>query len=338
MNRTSRKLLLLPLIALLAPISFATNTNSTERTSEQWLEDMNTALRELNYKGTISHFDGSDLSTLHFSHVSVDGVEYERMCHLNGPRRELLRSGSKLFLYVEEHEQQQLTDLMEEWPKLTVPILFSKRFNSLEEVYVTSMRGENRVAERDAVVIEVSPKRPDRYGFRLWIDKDTSLLLRAEMRDDSDTLLEAVVFTSIEIDTLTPAEFMNQVDVSKGTVIELPMDENGTGAVASADNRWAREWVPQGFAVYKAENASGSKGNIPDGSNIHYSDGIVTFSLFIEKTDPSGMGDIETFDGPTTVVSRRTTDKTGIPYRVTVVGELPKHTAWRIARGVKPVR
>ena len=339
MNPRLYKLFLISLIVLTATISPASDTEPTERSADSWLEDMNVALRELNYEGAIGYFDGSDLTSLHFSHVFVDGVEYERMCHLNGTRRELVRAGSRVLLYVDEDETRKLAELMEEWPKLAVSLLFSKRFSSLDDVYFSSLTGEERVAERDAVIIDVIPKRPDRYGFRLWIDKETSLLLRAEMRDESDELLEAVVFTSIEIDSLSPSEFMAQVEVNSGIVFELPLNENGKETIA--DSRWSREWVPQGFAVYKESASPATEGRDQNGqqvSNIHYSDGMVTFSLFIEKTNATGMGDIETSDGPTTVVSRRTQDHTGNPYRVTVVGELPKHTAWRIARGVKPVR
>ena len=339
MNTRPSTLLTTSLIVLTATISQISNTNPIERSADLWLEDMIVALREVNYEGTIGHFDGSDLTSLHFSQVIVDGVEYERMCHLNGARRELMRSGSRVLLYVDEDETRDLAQLMEEWPKLAVSLLFSKKFNSLKDIYFTSLMGEDRIAQRDAIIIDVIPKRADRYGFRLWIDKETALLLRAEMRDETDELLEAVMFTSIEIDSLSPYEFMAQVDVTSGNIFELPFDEDSRDTIA--DSQWAREWVPQGFAVYKEGGLSAADGRShqnQSGSKIHYSDGMVTFSLFIEKTDETGMGDIETSDGPTTVVSRRTLDHTGNPYRVTVVGELPKQTAWRIARGVKPVR
>ena len=72
--------------------------------------------------------------------------------------------------------------------------------------------------------------------------------------------------------------------------------------------------------------------NLPVTSVLHYTDGLASFSIFVERS--GSRADITTNLGGTSVISRRIKNR---PEQITVVGEVPLATARRIAESVEPV-
>ena len=70
------------------------------------------------------------------------------------------------------------------------------------------------------------------------------------------------------------------------------------------------------------------------GNRLHFSDGLATFSVFVEKSTDASLPEITTTVGGTVVITRRF-KKSGP--QITVVGEVPVHTARRVAESVEPV-
>ena len=61
-----------------------------------WLADMNRAFSELSYDGIFTYFSGDDLDTLRVVHMVVAEVQRERLVHLNGAPREIVRTGEEV--------------------------------------------------------------------------------------------------------------------------------------------------------------------------------------------------------------------------------------------------
>ena len=55
------------------------------------LERMSRSVRTLDYRGTFSYQQGQELSSVRLVHAVVDGKEQERVVHLDGDMREILR-------------------------------------------------------------------------------------------------------------------------------------------------------------------------------------------------------------------------------------------------------
>ena len=54
------------------------------------------AFMDLNYDGVFSYFTGQDVATLRIVHMVVDGEQRERLVHLNGVPREIIRRGDEV--------------------------------------------------------------------------------------------------------------------------------------------------------------------------------------------------------------------------------------------------
>ncbi len=304
-----------------------------ERTAEEWLQAMSKAQRETNFVGTLSYFDGAELTTLKYSHVILDGQVQERVSHLNGPKRELKRDGANVTIEVSQDDE--LLQMREQFEAGAITTTFQQPFDKLGENYDLEITGTGRIADRTAKCISVVPKEPDRYAIFLWIDEETCLLLRSEMRDEDHRLVNVLQFTDLKTKTVEPSEHAFSGEQTSGVVVDLK--GVATKEVPSIEEvGWHTDWVPKGFQ----RSSSDTEGSFGSDTvrNVMYSDGLVAFSIFVEPAPESlqkAPMESETVSGSTVVVSRRVQHKKGDPSLVTVVGDLPKKTVWRIARGVR---
>ena len=83
------------------------------------------------------------------------------------------------------------------------------------------------------------------------------------------------------------------------------------------------KWLPNGFKPVRAQE-----------NRLHFTDGLVNFSVFVDKPDTSALPEMTTRMGGTVVITRRLRN-TGP--QVTVVGEVPLQTAKRVAESVESV-
>ena len=133
------------------------------------LKRMAEANRQLSYQGVFSYEHGGALKTVKVFHSVRDGQEFERIVHLNGPRREVVRRGNDL-------NCQRLGDALLRGVSLSSAGLDR---NHIENYYNLYLKGEDRIAGRDVDVVHVVPKDTFRYGYALGIDKETGLLLQS---------------------------------------------------------------------------------------------------------------------------------------------------------------
>ena len=75
-----------------------------------------------------------------------------------------------------------------------------------------------RVTGRDTQVVVILPRDSYRYGYRLWADKESGLLLKADLIDQMGSTLEQLMFTQVNIGvTIEPQEL--EPDVSTENMV-----------------------------------------------------------------------------------------------------------------------
>lgn len=304
-------------------------------TPRQWLDDMNRAFTELSYDGLFSYFSGQDLASLRVVHMVVDGEQRERLVHLNGAPREIVRRGDEVACIMMPGDA--LLELEQSIPSGPFARAFVRRYDRISENYGLSFFGEDRVAGRTAVRVAVAPLDDDRYGYRLWLDKRTRLLLRSELIDGNGQRLEIFQFNQIHFgDAVDPATL--EPEGKDGSLVNhLTLATKQPEPVASEDMAWQVGWLPEGFSMAAADirRAPSSLKSI---NTMMYSDGLAAFSVFVEDMPDSGAASMMSRNGATVAVTHMITDQRQEPYLVTLVGEIPPPTANRIARSVVPRR
>ena len=298
----------------------------------QWLWRMNEAFTQKNYDGVFSYYNGTDLSSLRVIHAVIDGVQRERLVHLNGVRREIIRKGDEVSCILQPGDE--LLTLENSLPSGPFARAFTRNFDELSSHYNLTFHGLGRVAGRDAIRLAISAPDKSRFGHRLWLDTATGFLLRSEMIDEHGIRLEIFQFSSIQLD-MSISEDSFEPSAPNGSIVSYLRLESDTATVKSTGADpipWYAGWKPRGFKM-SAWNLRETPNASRSISTLMYSDGLAAFSVFIEDMPKQGAGNVVSRNGATIVVT------VGVkgPKRmqlITVVGEIPTDTAKRIARSV----
>ena len=291
-------------------------------TADDWLLKLGPALNMTTYRGVFVYSRGDQVSSMRIAHRYQDGRVEEKLVQQDGANGEILRRGSRVLCVLPEHGRIHLDQVIPSGP-------FGEAFASQQVPvgawYQPQLLGEDRVAGYPAVVIGLQPRDEHRFGYRLWMEKHTGLLLKSHVRHNGD-VLEHFQFTMLEItDQLPDSEFEIQsgVEVKEITPF-LPVADN-----PGEMDGWALGWQPDGFKPVAAPQAS-------RGQAVAFSDGLATFSVFVEPTGTVEMPQGASRIGATTVYMHYALPaaSSGERYLVTVVGEIPPRTAMRVAQSV----
>ena len=292
--------------------------------ADRWLERMVKALRAENYSGVFTYVRGSEIDSIRIVHRVEGDQEHERFVYLNGEPRELYRSGGR-----SECMAPRGSDGCAQ--SLTVgPFArtFPEELVLNRTLYEVRVGGTGRVADRRARRLEIRPRLSDRYGHELWLDEATGLLLQSVLINGNE-VLEAFQFSEVTVGTNLPPSALASTlpaDASRSVLAEaLPnggvADEGGRDHMSLAST-YEPTWIPEGFMQIRVQSRD---------NHLSYSDGLATFSLFVETASVAELPDLVTRVGGTVMVTQKLSGGGG---QVTLVGELPAVTAKRVADSV----
>lgn len=323
--------------ALLAFCFFVSGFLYAETSSDAGylLERMASSSRSLSFQGEFVYQQGAQLQTLSVIHQAEDQEisEKERITYLDGAPREVIRSGNELFFsrYNEGVTQFQHGSLM--------PVINKFQSGISERFYDLKIVGIDRVAGREAVLLLVLPKDRFRYGYQLWLDRKSSLLLKSVLVDDQGKIIERLQFTSLRIGQLSD-DVLALLD-RKPSSVDQTIHLRSNPAKKDLEKpgvppEWETGWLPDGFVL---ENSSIRPSPVSqhDVDALVFSDGIATFSVFVEQDDTRVLSQASEQIGALSAVSK--IYREGNQYfHVTVVGDIPLSTAERVAVSVRPVK
>ena len=304
-----------------------------ERSALEWLDTMNRAFRTLDYDGVFSYQSGTELTTLRVVHVVIDGIEHERLVHLDGARREFLRRGQEITRILQPGDD--ILELEKAVPPTRFVRAFSSRLDAIVDLYRVELTGTGRVAGRRAVRLNIAPRDQDRYGVGIWLDDSTGLLLRFERYDLAGTALERFQFGRLMIGDV-PRAAVVPVEYAGAVKMEMKLEARIDAALEHRA-RWRPGWVPRGFDGYRSNNSEAMAERDSLEAMI-YTDGFAAFSVFVEPILTGRVVDFDWRNGATTVVTRTRRDPSGGNRLITVVGEVPATTAKKIAADMVYVR
>lgn len=279
------------------------------------------AAQRENYAGTFVHQQANQVQSTRITHVVDKSGEHEKLELLDGQEREFVRHGEDVKCYVPDRK----LILVEKRAKYdSFPALLTGTPSSLESLYEMSSDGADRIAGRPVVAIRLKPRDDRRYGFRLWYDRDTHLLMKAQTLSDKGGVIEQVSFTDIVIGAgVDPAKVRPTATSTEGWRTEV-------SSMVPADlarDGWSIAQPVEGFRkVMEVKRAFGARSDV---GQIVYSDGLSTISVFIEPGIPPGGVEGDAAKGPIHVVTRKKGD-----YWLTIVGDAPGDSVRRMAAGV----
>ncbi|MCB1662272.1 MAG: MucB/RseB C-terminal domain-containing protein [Pseudomonadales bacterium] len=288
------------------------------------------AFRQNNYDGVFVYSHGSNMETLRIVHRLDDGAERERIVRMDGPKLELIRNGDQVTCV---HTADWKGDVNHRIPAGPFAKAFIRDVSHSSSGYQVELIGQSRIVGREAMRFAITPKDEFRYGYQIWLDKETGLLLKSVLLH-ANRVLERFQFTQID---LTNEITDDELDLGiKGEVFKhqpLLLSENET--IEQKKPSWRLTWMPDGF-IMRMQGIRRAHGGDMQADTLTYSDGMTAFSIFVEKAPTEAQERVATQKGATVAVARVIKSNSGNHF-VTVVGEVPMMTAQRLADSIVPV-
>ena len=290
-----------------------------------WLMKISKAAADVNFIGTLVYTNNGEIKTMEVARRIQGGLMQERIYSLDGEPREIIRSEDKVWCYIPDqnmvvHDYRQVT-------KSGFPIILPDDLDQLRQNYGFEEGEDARIADRVAIQIKVTANDAWRYGYTLWADKHSGLLLRSDLVSQGGEIVEQYLFADIEINgVITDAQL---APVSNADELRLfgnsePMPES------FESSEWSVTELPDGYRLnnHIRRMSPMGKGEI---EHFVYSDGLSSLSVFIKKTSQS-QGEMTGLSRMGAVHAYRT--RIG-NHLVTVMGEVPAETVKAVARGVQ---
>ena len=289
---------------------------------------MHDATRTLNYDGVFVYQRGDQLESMRLIHRFAEDTESERLISLSGPAREVIRNGTLVTcLSADNHGAPPHKNP----PRDIIGIGFSAPVEKLESSYAFAIEGRGRVAGREALLVAVTPHSPDRYGYRLWLDEKTKLLLKSAILDGAGHSLEQVQFTQLEVRDEIAADLLKPG--IEGTPFNWRTDTDGDDenppTKPAVPPGWQARWLPRGFE-FKESNLQQLADKSGPINHLVYSDGLAMVSVFVEAV----VDEKRALRGQSSRGAVNAFSRLDDMHQITVVGEVPLPTVKRIAISV----
>ena len=306
-------------------ISFSAISADSEQATSL-LERLSQSLRQLNFNTSFVVVKNNQAEPYHWLHgivenetVNEDNIELEILALLNGPRRDILRINNTVSYIEPEYTPYSISSEQISGP---IPTVFGRDISVLENNYHFVSVGKNRVLGRAAQLIRIVPKDSHRFGYWLWLDQQSGLLLKLAVITRKGNLLEQVQFTHLEI-TDTISENLKQLQAA-----ELPKIIDVTAQQKSTDLAWQVNWLPNGFEPVKSNRhrINTSKQAV---EFMLFNDGLVDISVYVNPSKEKQRAIEFAIDGATMVLNQVINN-----IEVSVVGKIPLETAKKIVNSV----
>ncbi len=290
-----------------------------------WLMKINSAAAEVSFSGTFVYIHDGEIEAMEVVRRVKDGMMQERLYSLNGAPREIIRGMDKVWCYIPDqnvvvYDYRQISQ--SGFPK-TLP----SDFEQLKRNYRFVEGSDGRIADRPVQQINVIPNDAYRYGYSLWADSTTGLLLRSDLINQQDEILEQYLFIDVEIG----GDITDEQLVAVSDKDELQLFGNNTPITASADSSdWLLTQMPDGYTLSKHIRRM-SPMDAGEVEHLVYTDGLSSVSVFIKEIR-EGQSEMSGLSRMGAVHAYR---KTLNNHRITVMGEVPAETVEYFARGVE---
>lgn len=295
------------------------------RDTQAWLARIQEAANRRNYQGTVIVTNGGSMASSRITHYCDGRNQFERIDALDGQARHIVRHNDE----VHTVWPKRRVAMVEQRDQLSsFPGILQGTGERVADLYELRAVGQERVAGREADVLAVRPKDGHRYGYRLWADSATGLLLRAEVVGDRGGVIESSAFSDVvvnahpSVDAVTqPIRKLDGYRVLKPVAVPARLEDEGWRLAPKVPGFKPVSCVkrPVGGPL---RAASAPRPGDPQMLQSVYSDGLTYVSVFIEPYDPDRHHRaMHTAIGATQTLMHRQGD-----WWVTLMGDVPAPT------------
>jgi negative regulator of sigma E activity len=273
----------------------------------QLLNNMSSAIHELDYQGDLVYSQGEGFSILRVQHSIDKGAEQEKVTHLN-------------------HDPSNTQQVASNKPEGFSIASFPQVTKEMEKIYSFDLGGLAQVAGRECKQVVARPKDRMRYLHRYCIDTKTNMLLNYSLVDSNHKTVEKMMFTRIEYDK------QNFKDYLKNKVASVKKKFLPFNLIKHKENKtnWHFSELPNGFHIDSVLRKAEQNGGTPL-EQIILTDKVTSISVFIEPKSEHCINK-KSF-GYSGAVNGLTVEKE--EHSITVIGEVPRSTLQKVADSLR---
>ncbi|MEJ7687631.1 MAG: MucB/RseB C-terminal domain-containing protein [Variovorax sp.] len=310
--------------------------DSSNLTVVDWLRRMNTASRERSYVGTfvVSSASGN-LSSARIWHVREGDLQMERIEVLSGPPRSTFRRNDHVMTFLPEAKvvKSEKRENLELFPNL-----LGTPDSAIGNHYAARVLRKDRVAGFDADVVQLEPRDRLRFGYRVWSERGSGLVVKLQTLDGEGRVIEQSAFSELQLDAPVKAEALAQM---MGSTAGYRIQKSELERTTAVKEGWSLRAPVAGFkpvSCYRRHMGPQASGALGHTMQWTFSDGLALVSLFVEPYDPQRPSrEVLVALGATYTLTRRLTDKDG-DWWLTAVGEVPPQTLDAFAQSLARTR
>lgn len=280
------------------------------------------ATEKLSYTGTFVYQQGERSETSRITRVSGPGGDVERVEVLDGVPREIVRTRDTVRCYLPESKTVKVERRIDQ---RAFPGMLPEQISELARHYTISRGASLRVAGRDCEAVVLTPNDELRYGYKLWADVKSGMLLKARTFDRRGRTVEQFTFVQLSIGSV-PRDRVRPRHAVKTWRIEDAAVAPANLAVAG----WSMPDELPGF--HKVAEVTRQLGAARPVGQMVFSDGMAAVSVFIESI--TGRNEAVR-PGPSSVGAFHIYTRKVADHVVTVVGEAPAASVQRIASRIE---
>ena len=301
---------------LLCALATAAHAQSPE--SLAWLKKIQEATRNLSYSGTFVYQQGKQSETSRITRLA--SADVEKLEVLDGLPRELVRSKDTVRCYL---PQAKVVKVEQRTPDRTFPALLPERITALARYYDIALGETRRIAGFECQSVNLTPKDDLRYGYHLYADRASGMLIGAVTVDSTGNQIEQFMFTQLTIRNVTRDMVRTRHAADNWRV------DNAEASPATLAGWGLTAELPGFRKIMELKRRLGVSRPV---GQVVYSDGLAAVSVFIEPLDArreavrTGLASV----GAIHIYTREVAN-----HMVTVVGEAPAASVQRIANAVE---
>lgn len=305
-----------------------TNGNASDGNLSKWLQGVHQAARQRAYVGTFVVSAGGYMSSARIWHVCNGVEQMERVESLSGPPRSTFRHNSQVLTFWPERrlavaEKRESLGLFPDF--LQSDELAMARF------YRVKKMGSERVAGLDAEVVQLWPEDGLRFGYQVWTERKTGLVIKLQTLDEQGQVLEQSAFSELQLDA--PVNMEKLVQMMANTDGYQVEESKAVKTTADAEG-WVLKTAVPGFKPMGCHRRllEGRVGSAQETAlQWVFSDGLASVSLFIETYDRRRHAQgASSAVGATHTLTRRVGS-----WWLTAVGEVPLQTLAIFVQGLE---
>ncbi|MFQ5470036.1 MAG: MucB/RseB C-terminal domain-containing protein [Gammaproteobacteria bacterium] len=309
---------------LIFALTLGISTAYASNDATQWVNEMSSLAQKQSYSGVFVYSRNDDMTAMKITHLHEKGRTYEQLVSLNSEQAEVVRNNHGVKCTFPKGA-----------PVISDKSNFSESLSSsilnkieLAKNYQVSLGELNLVAGRRTKQAVIRANDDYRYSYRIWLDTDNGLMLKSQLLNTNDDIIEQMMFTSIEVFDAIP-DYLRSALIDEDSYGSVESDSARHIKQASDQkNNWRIRKIPDGFSLAEYQRLQPSREKAFE--HLFLTDGIAAVSVFVEE-----KGTNSSFVGASKIGVINAYGNIVDNHQITVVGEVPMSTLMLVGDSIE---